>query len=290
MKITKKLVALLLALGLTLGMGATAFAESDPPVLTNLLPFPDTQAFNQVLSYNPDGDTFFTRIRVQGADQYYRPYGMQQEQAEGILFICDDGVYTRTHELIDIGEGKYAVMSLVMVPTGLTYGPKFIKATLPDYTPGSWTGMVDLGVILNSESDVLAQDVDVCYFNGEPAANNRLKRVTNLEVAPNLVQSEIKYASALDAAKAGNSYIEIENPGTINAYAKTMRINGTDYTESENGNIGWQYRIYDDNGNKAPNCDKAGGEVFPVESGLNVVWAYGGFGILPDEIDPSLLN
>ncbi len=285
MKITKKFISLALSLGLVLGMGTTAFA--DPPELTNLLPYPNTQEFNVLVNYNPNISLNNVVLQVQGADQYYSPFAMTQDQAAAVTFTGYDGLSAAATTTEQAGAG-YSAKSTITVPSGMTYGPKFVKATLPGYTPGSWTGMIDLGVILNSTSNISAQNVNVYYFNGAPAASNRLKKVTNLTVTRNLVRSPIRYASALDAAKAGNSNITLKNKHTINVYAYSMNINGTEYTAD--GNNGWQYRVYDDNGNMIPNCDKAGGEVFPVDSGRHVVWAYGGFGILPDQIDTSLFN
>ena len=286
MKITKKFIALALSLGLVLGMGTTAFADTEQPKLTNLLPYPNTQEFNKLVNYAPN----FARtvdLQVQGADQYYSPFAMTQTEASGVTFTPYDNLSVKSKSVSKAGAG-FSANAKITIPAGQKYGPKFVKATLPGYKPGSWTGMIDLGVILNSGKHISAKNVNVYYFDGVPASNNRLKKVTNLNVTQGLVKSPIKYASAIDAAKAGNDNITLKNKWTINVYAHSMNINGKEYAAS--GNIGWQYKVYDDSGTIIPNCDKAGAEVFPVESGRHVVWAYGVFGILPDHIDTNLFN
>lgn len=283
----KKIMSLVLSLGLVFGMGSAAFAETNPTVV-NLLPYPNTQEFNKIVKYTPSegGSTF---LRVQGADANYLPLNFAStNDAKGVSFTAYDGLNIVNKNVRTGVNGVTYVSSKIGIPTNLSYGPKFVKATLGNYTPGSWTGMIDLGVILNPTSNVSASGVNVYYFNGTPTANNRLKKVLNLNITQNLVPSSIKYASALDAAKAGNSNTTLANPNTINVYAKSMTINGTTYTAS--GNIGWQYRVYDSQGHALKNCDKAGAEVFPVSNGAHVVWAYGSWGILGNTIDTALLQ
>lgn len=286
MKIRKKFIALALSLGLVLGMGTTAFADTEQPKLTNLLPYPNTQEFNMLVNYAPNY-VGTVDLQVQGADQYYSPFAMTQTEASSVTFTPYDNLSVESKSVSQAGAG-FSANAKITIPAGQKYGPKFVKATLPGYKPGSWTGMIDLGVILNSGKHISAKNVNVYYFDGVPASNNRLKKVTNLNVTQGLVKSPIKYASAIDAAKAGNDDITLKNKWTINVYAYAMRINNKNYVQTSN--TGWQYKVYDDSGNIIPNCDKAGAEVFPVERGRHVVWAYGGFGILPDHIDTNLLT
>lgn len=292
----KKIMSLVLSLGLVFGMGSAAFAETNPNVV-NLLPYPNTQEFNQVVEYNPAQANSVT-LRVQGADANYQPLNFNQDDALGVEFDGGDDLVAGTTTSV-LENGTIFAKSIVDIPLGSTYGPKFVKATLGNYTPGSWTGMIDLGVILNPASDVSANNVKAHFFNGAPSNSTKLATVNNLSVTQSLMPSTIKYASAIDTAQAAinalgtantEEYsISYDNNGTINAYVSSITIAGNIY-EKQGFSQGWQYRVYDSHGNALKNCDKAGAEVFPVTNGVHVVWAYGSWGILGNTIDTALLQ
>ena len=98
-------------------------------------------------------------------------------------------------------------------------------------------------------------------------------------LSPDKVRTEIKFASALDAAKGSAADIELVGSG-INQYARKITVGGMTLTEDTVNHIGWNYRIYNSDGNVQNNSDKVGAEVAPVSGGFRVVWAYGPWNVL----------
>ena len=91
-------------------------------------------------------------------------------------------------------------------------------------------------------------------------------------MSPGTVQSDIKYASALDAAKKSATDIDLAGSG-INQYAKKITVGGVTLEEDPVNHLGWSYRIYNNSGNVQNNSDKVGAEVAPVSGSLRVIWA-----------------
>ena len=279
MNLRKKFVTLMLSLGLVAGMGTAAFAADDAAV--NLLPYPDKGEFNKVVTYNPNGNPDPVDLMVQGANINYLPEPFSATKAASVQFNAFDGVSVGSTSAIPISNNgsNYAAKATVTVPTSLSYGPKMVNASIPGST--GWNGKLDLGVILNSTQNLSARNVRISFYNGRPGEPGtvELKNETVRVVSPGTVQSDIKYASALDAAKKSATDIDLAGSG-INQYARKITVGGVTLEEDPVNHIGWSYRIYNNSGNVQNNSDKVGAEVAPVSGGFRVVWAYGPWDVL----------
>ena len=263
-------------------MGTAAFAADDAAV--NLLPYPDKGEFNKVVTYNPNnpnGNPNPVDLMVQGANANYWPEPFSATKAASVKFNAFDGVSVGSTSAVDISNNgsNYAAKATVTVPKHLSYGPKMVNASIPGST--GWNGKLDLGVILNSTQNLSARNVRISFYNGRPGEPGtvRLKKKTVRVVSPGTVQSDIKYASALDAAKESATDIDIAGSG-INQYAKRITVGGVTLEEDPVNHIGWSYRIYNNSGIVQNNSDKVGAEVAPVSGSLRVVWAYGPWDVL----------
>ena len=76
-----------------------------------------------------------------------------------------------------------------------------VNASIPGST--GWNGSLDLGVVLNSKKKIFGRNVKVSFYNGTPGKPGtvRLKKETVKRLSPDKMRTEIKFASALDAAK-----------------------------------------------------------------------------------------
>ena len=282
MNLRKKFVTLMLSLGLVAGMGTAAFAADDAAV--NLLPYPNKGEFNKVVTYNPNnpnGNPNPVDLMVQGANINYLPEPFSATKAASVQFNAFDGVSVGSTSAVPISNNgsNYAAKATVTVPTSLSYGPKMVNASIPGST--GWNGKLDLGVILNPTQNLSARNVRISFYNGRPGEPGtvELKNETVRVVSPGTVQSDIKYASALDAAKESATDIDLAGSG-INQYARKITVGGVTLEEDTVNHIGWSYRIYDNSGNVQNNSDKVGAEVAPVSGGFRVVWAYGPWDVL----------
>ena len=269
-------------------MGTAAFAADDAAV--NLLPYPDKGEFNTVVTYKPNGNPNPVPLMVQGANINYLPEPFSATKAASVQFNAFDGVSAGSTSAVDISNNgsNYAAKSTVTVPKHLSYGPKMVNASIPGST--GWNGSLDLGVVLNSKYKVFERKVKVSFYKGTPGKPGtvRLKKETVKKLSPDKVRTEIKYASALDAAKEGATELKTEGSG-INQYAKKITVGGMTLEEDPVNHVGWNYRIYNNAGKVQNNSNKVGAEVASTSDNLHVVWAYGAWNVLPDQINPSLL-
>ena len=260
-------------------MGTAAFAADNAAV--NLLPYPDKGEFNKVVTYKPNGNPNPVPLMVQGANINYLPEPFSATKAASVQFNAFDGVSVGSTSAVDISNNgsNYAAKATVTVPKHLSYGPKMVNASIPGST--GWNGKLDLGVILNSTQNISARNVKISFYNGRPGelGTVQLKSETVRVVSPGTVQSDIKYASALDAAKKSATELKTEGSG-INQYAKKITVGGVTLEEDPVNHLGWSYRIYNNSGIVQNNSDKVGAEVAPVSGSLRVVWAYGPWDVL----------
>lgn len=260
-------------------MGTAAFAADDAAV--NLLPYPDKGEFNKVVTYNPNGNPNPVDLMVQGANTNYWPEPFSATKAASVKFKAFDGVSVGSTSAVDISNNgsNYAAKATVTVPKHLSYGPKMVNASIPEST--GWNGKLDLGVILNSTQNLSARNVKISFYNGRPGEPGtvELKNDTVRVVSPGKVESVLKYASALDAAKESATELTTTGSG-INQYAKKITVGGVTLEEDPVNHIGWSYRIYNNAGIVQNNSDKVGAEVAPVSGGFRVVWAYGPWDVL----------
>ena len=285
MGISKKLTTLLLSLGLVAGMGAAAFAADNAAV--NLLPYPNKGEFNKLVKYNPKGTLKPVQLMVQGANANYLPEPFSATKAASVKFKGSDGVTagSTTVKPVDNGSNHVAI-SAVSVMKNLSYGSKMVNAKLPQAT--GWTGSIDLGVVLNPNSEVSAKQIKVSFYKGTPSAANLLDKKLTKKVRPNVYDSDIKYTSALDAAKTSVQNLTVNGSG-INVYADHMKIKGKEYKNKDDGSLTWHYRAYDNKGNAVDLSSKVGAEVFPAVRHSNIVWIYGTWSDLPNKIATGLL-
>ncbi len=269
-------------------MGTAAFAADNAAV--NLLPYPDKGEFNKVVTYNPNGNPNPVDLMVQGANINYLPEPFSATKAASVQFNAFDGVSVGSTSAVDISNNgsNYAAKATVTVPKHLSYGPKMVNASIPGST--GWNGNLDLGVVLNSKYKVFGKNVKISFYKGTPGKPGtvRLKKKTVKRLSPDKVITEIKYASALDAAKESATDIVLVGSG-INQYAKKITVGGMTLEAKPAEQIGWNYRIYNNAGNVQNNSNKVGAEIAPASDNLHVVWAYGAWNVLPDHINPSLL-
>ena len=269
-------------------MGTAAFAADNAAV--NLLPYPKKGEFNKVVKYNPNGTPQSVKLMVQGANINYLPEPFSATKAASVKFKAFDGVSVGSTSAVPISNNgsNYAAKSTVTVPKHLSYGAKMVNASIPGST--GWNGSLDLGVVLNSKKKIVERNVKVSFYNGTPGKPGtvRLKKETVKRLSPDKVITEIKFASALDAAKGSAADIELVGSG-INQYARKITVGGMTLTEDTVNHIGWNYRIYNSAGNVQNNSNKVGAEIAPASDNLHVVWAYGAWNVLPDHINPSLL-
>lgn len=282
MKISKKLTTLLLSLGLVAGMGTAAFAADDAAI--NLLPYPNKGEFNKLLTYKPNKEAKIG-LTVQGANANYLPESFSAQKAASVIFKGSDGV-TAGATLAESVEGgsNYVASSTVTAAKNLSYGPKMVNAKLPDAT--GWTGSIDLGVVLNPNSEVSAKKINISFYKGTPSIANQLYKKRTKRVKPKEYKSDIKYTSALDAAKASVQKLKVGGAG-INVYANYIKLKGREY-KNENG-LAWYYRAYDNSGKAVDLSSKVGAEVFPATRHSNIVWVYGTWNDLPNQINTGLL-
>ena len=272
-------------------MGTAAFAADNAAV--NLLPYPDKGEFNTVVTYNPNnpnGNPNPVKLMVQGANINYLPEPFSATKAASVKFKAFDSVSVGSTSAVRISNNgsNYAAKATVTVPKHLSYGAKMVNASIPGST--GWNGSLDLGVVLNSQKKIFGRNVKVSFYNGTPGKPGtvRLKKETVKRLSPDKVITEIKFASALDAAKGSAADIELVGSG-INQYARKITVGGMTLTEDTVNHIGWNYRIYNSAGNVQNNSNKVGAEIAPASDNLHVVWAYGAWNVLPDHITPSIL-
>ena len=272
-------------------MGMVVFAADDAAV--NLLPYPNKGEFNKVVTYNPNnpnGNPNPVDLMVQGANASYWPEPFSATKAASVKFNAFDGVSVGSTSAVPISNNgsNYAAKATVTVPKHLSYGPKMVNASIPGST--GWNGNLDLGVVLNSKYKVFGKNVKISFYKGTPGKPGtvRLKKKTVKRLSPDKVITEIKYASALDAAKESATDIVLVGSG-INQYAKKITVGGMTLEAKPAEQIGWNYRIYNNAGNVQNNSNKVGAEIAPASDNLHVVWAYGAWNVLPDHINPSLL-
>ena len=159
-----------------------------------------------------------------------------------------------------------------------------VNAKLPD--AAGWTGSIDLGVVLNPNSEISAKKINISFYKGTPSIANQLYKKRTKRVKPKEYKSDIKYTSALDAAKASVQKLKVGGAG-INVYANYIKLKGREY-KNENG-LAWYYRAYDNSGKAVDLSSKVGAEVFPATRHSNIVWVYGTWNDLPNQIDTGLL-
>lgn len=63
------------------------------------------------------------------------------------------------------GGSNYVASSTVTAAKNLSYGPKMVNAKLPD--AAGWTGSIDLGVVLNPNSEVSAKKINILLVGAE---------------------------------------------------------------------------------------------------------------------------
>ena len=147
------------------GRGTAAFAADDAAI--NLLPYPNKGEFNKLLTYKPNKEAKIG-LTVQGANVNYLPEFFSAQKAASVIFKGSDGV-TAGATLAESVEGgsNYVASSTVTAAKNLSYGPKMVNAKLPD--AAGWTGSIDLGVVLNPNSEVSAKKINISFYKGTPS-------------------------------------------------------------------------------------------------------------------------
>ncbi len=280
-KLTKKplLLSLVLSVVMIASMGLAAFAESG---VVNLLPYPNGQ-FNKLVKYD-NGKINTETVSVQGADENYKPFNFSNaDEAMAVKFTGMDGVKASAKNTVENQDGVLTANNKVTIPGGLDYGPVRVQAKLPNAS--GWTGSIDLGLVLNPKGQTQASGATVELYKGKPSKSTEMAKYKVGSIGPKVVKSAVNYPSALDALVSVVEKIDKDGKD-FNVYAKGIKIKGQPMLVNDYPNDkAWYYGVYDSNGKIKEVSKHVGAEVMNFRPGDRIVFIYGAFGDLPDQLE-----
>lgn len=182
----------------------------------------------------------------------------------------------------EMENGKYVSCVEVMVSNNATPGCASIMASTGEYS------YVNMTVIVNKENLTGFLTNYRIYTDGN-MEQAPVKSGTYLYVSPNIFDGNTQYANVADLTKklenqqiVSETYISADSSYTLNSYyLSSMTIDGVKYESRSDENYnyyGWQYRVYDANGNIIPLSEYVGIDDFELTVGQTVVWIYGAYG------------
>lgn len=282
----KRFTALFLAVIMMFAMSSVAFAADNDPNMTS---FDGT--FSTTLTPSASAQTVdFIAVP---ADAYYQATYFSTEQAAANVqwSVLDAGLtgVTVSGYAIPLDEGQYLAAATVTVPqTILADGSKMVGTVSIKAVNPVNNSYVNFTVVVNDQkADVTG--VTYKFYNG----NTELLTLNALTVSSNDYQSGILFPTALDGVL--KVWTDTNNlPGNVAKLkatdisygyinSLTFEINGvempyTNYTDDDFTYYGWQYRVYDSNGNMLPASEFIGADDFGIDNNYTVVWRFGEYG------------
>ncbi len=282
----KRFTALFLAVIMMFAMSSVAFAADNDPNMTS---FDGT--FSTTLT--PSASTQTVDFMAVPADAYYQAaYFSTEQAADNVQWsVMDAGLtgVTVSGYTIPLDEGQYLAAATVTVPqTILADGSKMVGTVSVKAVNPVNNSYVNFTVVVNdNKADVTG--VTYKFYDGD----TELLTLNDLTVSGNDYYSNILFPTALDgvmkvwadtnnlpgnAAKLKATDISY---GYINGL--TFEVNGietayTNYTADDFTYYGWQYRVYDSNGNMLPASEFIGADDFGIDNNYTVVWKFGEYG------------
>lgn len=282
---SKKLVALGLTAAMAVSTGLTAFAAASDPFWTtnpNLTNVNNTQ-YNYTIT---KGEAATKTLEVAAANASYEAAYIPENLLSDVTWSMLDGsdtsiTFSKTSSKgIEVG-GNYAAKTSFTVPTSAEAGLSVIQANSPK-------GYMDFTIVVNPASPSEAVNgVKVVAYSGSVDKANYITSNNNTTVKESTVDTDINYPSAMDAIAGVSSKYDIDTSWGSPMISSVTFANGKTYSNA--GNTGWQYRVYGEDGFMAPISAVAGAEVFDVQEGDTVVWAFGAYGsvVFPEKFEAS---
>lgn len=193
------------------------------------------------------------------------------------------GLTITEQEPIAMDENMYLAWATVNVPAGSTSGSASIEASYHGQTVNV---TVVVNTTLNGEAQYDAAPTAVSVKIYDPATNTATSKV--FEVNPANFTSEQNGARSF--ATVMDTMLLAKSSGLVDEYEYTdyagyavnvmsMTVNGVPYKNdySDEGYVGWQYRVYRNNA-LLPISEVLGLDDFQLQSGDVIVWKYGVYG------------
>lgn len=269
MKRMKKLLALTLAAVMTLALGVSVFAASEPTAAAETA-YPNLTNYNTDYSKTFDAATGGTwTLMVQQANAEYEPALFATTAAANSItwkVLGDASGVTVQKNLPLLVNGLYAARATVTVAPNAAAGPVVIEATNDSGAYMDFTAVVNANV--SSQADV-----PVKVYIGAATDNNMKVIDLTKTINTDAHQDTVNYPTVMDtipAVAVDGSYEFRTQYGSEVLY--------TLFTHTNGGNNGWQYRVYDTaSGDMIDLSKKVGAGVYRVNAGQTIVWAYGDY-------------